>query len=204
MELGGLDHERVTVPAADGIAVQRADCGRRMLAANSYHSRVVVHFRANHQRVGGLHELVVVVVKIVEHRRAGAIAIHDAALAERPAFRPVEVSAPLVQPLTYALAEWDLAVGGIDDPRGSVLTLHTRELRARIDPEGVVTATSSQIGAGQRRALVELVIGALAHDLRMLSRLPLDLAWRNDGRRIARRSLQRSDSGVGQIGRAHV
>ena len=160
-----------------------------MLAADPHHPCVVVHFRAKDQRVGRLHELVIVVVKIVQHRWAGAVAVHDAALAERPAFRPVEIPPPLVQPLTYAFAERDLAVGRIDDPRCSVLTLHARKLRARIDPERVVTATSAQIGAGQRRAFVELVIGALAHDLRMLGRLPLDFAWRNDERRVARRPL---------------
>jgi hypothetical protein len=104
-----------------------------------------------------------------------------------------------VQPLAHAWKIRDLSVSGLDDPGGAVLALHPRELRARVDPERVVAAAGAQIGAVQRLALVLLIVRALTYDLRMRGGLRLDLARRNDQRRVASGSLQRSDSGVGPI-----
>ena len=111
-------------------------------------ARVVDHLHVNDDGVGGLHDLIVVVVDRVEHSRsAGAGEADQAALGQGQGFRAREedllaLCAGGRDQLPTGVGQRHLAAGGLNDPGGSELASYARQAFARIDPEGVVAAVA--------------------------------------------------------------
>src|SRR5580698_8221754 len=71
-EIGGVDHQRLTLPMADRVAHPQPYRGWRMRAPiQGNHADVMNHFTHNHHVVRRLHDLEVVVVYSWKHRRPG-------------------------------------------------------------------------------------------------------------------------------------
>ena len=121
------------MPAGGWVAPEADDAG------------VVDHLDDDHHIAGRLHDLVVVVVEHVQHRRTtGRAVADDAAFAQGTHLRAAEIAE-----LPHAGGHGgppalrrigDLAGRRIDDPRGANLAAHHSELRSRVEPEGVVTS----------------------------------------------------------------
>ena len=163
-----------------------------MLAIDAHDACVVHHLDQNHHRVLRLHDLVVVVVDVRQHRRAaGGAEAEQATLAERTILGPVEIDrgAGRAECLEPGRRVGDFAVRRIDDERGTCLAIHDRELRARIEPERVVAAGVGacfrfDVGGGRLRVfareLREQVVRSNASASSLVSaRLPLNMSSRS-------------------------
>ena len=143
IEVGGFDDERVAFPTADRVAHPGRDVVGQVLALEADHSRVVDHLDEDHDVIGRLHDLVVVVVDVRQHRRAARRAeAHEAAFAQGATLRPIES-----QRRARGLKGFEpfggirhLAVRWIDDERSASLAVHDVQSRPGIQPEGVVAA----------------------------------------------------------------
>src|SRR5690606_19973389 len=149
MDVHRLDHQRVALPPADGIAQPRLDGVGLVLrvglaGGDRNDAGVVDHLHDDDDVVLRLHDLVVVVVDGVEHPRPAR-----AGKADQAAFGDGQSLRAFVQGFTPFRAglgarllaggrDGDAAVRGIDQPGRAEFTLYRRELDARIDPEGVV------------------------------------------------------------------
>ena len=148
--------------------------------------------------VGRLHDLVCVVVDIVQHwRPARAARTDEAAVGGVHAFRPVLVASlhDLGDAFAAGIGDRQLAVRRFGDPGRARLAIDDADLHAAIEPEGVVTANCAARG---RCALIR--IGATVLGDFLLQPLPLHsrdlLCIQNEGEGgIA--TLQRGDAGVG-------
>jgi len=70
-EIRGFHHQRVAFPAANRVAHPFTDVLGQMLGIHPDDAGIVDHFNDNHHHVLTLHDLIVIVVKHRQHRRAG-------------------------------------------------------------------------------------------------------------------------------------
>ena len=199
VEVGGLDHEGVALPAAARVAGVLADLPRHVGApVEGDETRVVDVLLQNRHHVGGLHDVVVVVVAGGERRDA---AVPEAAVAQVELLVGLDRQLAAAHPREPARLRRvhpglhlrgqrrQPAVLGVDDDRGPPVGHHRRP---PLHPEVVVGPhAAARLGAPGRR--VQQV------------RVPLDRALREAGRlllgqerpvREVRGALQRGQGGV--------
>ena len=193
MEVGGLDHERITLPMAPRVAHPRTDMLRQRHAlAHADDTRVVDHLRQDHDVVGGLHNRIVVVVEVVrQHRRAGVgPERHQAAVGERSklgvverAELPIERTALGAPFARLSRQRRNAAVCGVRDERASRFAVVDGNPVAPIDIDVVVASRStggrvkakvSSAHAAHWRRLAIGIAGGREHLDEFLAR-PLDL-----------------------------
>ena len=151
-KVGGLDHERITLPMAPGVAHPGTHMLRhRHGLAHSDDTHVVDLFREDHDVVVGLHDRVIVVVEPVgEHRRAGVGAErHDTAQGEVQILRMVvraelAIELPCFRaPLLIFGRKGRKAAGcGVRDERASRLAVIDGNPVAPVDVDVVIGSRS--------------------------------------------------------------
>ena len=154
VEIDGFHHQRVSFPAADGIAQPGAETVVERSAAESDYASVVIHFHQDHDIVLILHDPVVVVVQHRQHGRSpGGAETDQASFAQRALLRPV-VSGLLPVSHEGEAGRFGIgnpAVGGIDNEGSAIFAHHSGEPGTGVDPERVVPRVG--IAVGRRRTI---------------------------------------------------
>ena len=175
IEVPGLDHEGVAVPAPARDAHPRLDLGRRMRPPVERHdTRLVDHLVADRHPARALHDLVAVVVDDRQDRAGDAArdaAVVEAAIEIGVGLTPVQFFAPrrlgvalcLLASLRLRGKRGHPAVGRIDDERRLVLRL------AALEPVRRRGHRSADVAPGRRRGRFEIELGFV------LRRLPREL-----------------------------
>ena len=154
MEVRGLDDQRIPFPVPPGVAVPRTDVvGQPRSVAQADDAGAAELLDHDGDVVGVLHDVVVVVVAGVEHRRSRPrTERHEAALGQRQQLGMVELSERL--PVRGLLGAAPLAFLGqlrqppvlrTRDERRARLAVHDDDAVARVHVEAVVAA-----GIGRR------------------------------------------------------
>ena len=161
MDVGGLDHEHVTLPVAPGVPHPRAYVwGQPGTITDLDDARVVDHLSHDQHVVGGLHDRIVVVVSAVgEHRRTGiGTERHEATLSEWPHLRVVILGE--LPPELHILSPSRLSLGchgrhptvhRVGHERGSGLAIDDGHPRAPIPVDFVVLLASQPEGRPSAR-----------------------------------------------------
>ena len=154
LEVGGLDDQAVTVPAAAGIPQVLADSGRQMRApVGRDDARIVHHLHQDGDRIGRLHDLEIAVVAPACHRHPAARTAKPGAEVFRPPrkTRTFDGSARLRTPLAFVRHLRKPAVRRVLDERRAVVE------PAIDEPELVVVAGPFRVILGD--AVARLIVG---------------------------------------------